>query len=231
MKSLQRNIFKQKSAMTLVEMIISVSIASFIMLFIFKFSSRIFFNFQHGFVSLKNFQDAHIAINYLRRDFSVSCPHITNKGGVNELKRFIGKPFSVGGTGKFLGSNDQIQIMPHHLIFYKYVYPSQGFSNNKRPLIEQIEYVFDETKGTLSRLSSQGKQTFKGFKQVVFGLYVHEANKAVPVLRVKFLIDSGANKSVHFGKPLEITTSIASNFIADSVNYSGWSYRTYHRIK
>lgn len=231
MRTRQRFIYNKKTAMSLVEILISVAIASFVMLFVFKFSSRILFNFQHGFVSLQNFQDAHIAINYLRRDFSVSCPHITNKAGVGELKKFISKPFCINNTGKFLGQNNQIQITPQNLIFYKYAYPNKGFSTHKSPLIEEVKYDFNKTKATLTRSSGGRKQVFKGFKNVQFGLYVHEANKDVPVLHVKFLIDSDTSKSSHFGKPLEITTSIASNFIADSVNHNGWSYRTYHRLK
>ncbi len=218
------------SGFTLVEILIGTVIISFIFYMITTFSSNMAFKYKHGFVDLDNFRVAHQAINQLRRDFNMACPYVTSGDGINEQKKFLFRPLSIDkGAGKFAGANRRIGIMPQHLTFFKFAEAS--FGQHRMPVVEEVEYVFDSDTGVLTRKCRGAQSKFPGFKEMEFKSFVHAANSQVPVLWVRMTLDQNHYQKSDFGKPLELTVSIASDFVADAINYNSWQYRVYHQTK
>ncbi|KAF1083040.1 MAG: hypothetical protein GQF41_0807 [Candidatus Rifleibacterium amylolyticum] len=221
---------KPHSGFTLVEMLIGTVIIGFIFYIVTSFSSNMAFKYKHGFVDLENFRVAHQAINQLRRDFNMACPYVTAGDGINEQKKFLLRPLSIDkGAGKFAGANRRIGIMPQHLTFYKFA--DASFGQHQMPVVEEVEYLFDSASGDLTRRCGATLQKFPGFKEIEFKSFVHQANPQVPVLWVRMTLDQDHYKESDFGKPLELTVSITSNFVADAINYNSWQYRNYHQSK
>lgn len=226
-----------KNGFTFVEMSISVGIALVVFLMIYRFLSNTRMHFMYGTVNLQNLQEARLAVNYLRRDFSCACPRIedpdvpnikdpTIPGYVN-LQKVRNQVF-VTSSWPTTGNGDLIQIDPHGLLFYKFAFGSPDES----PRVELVRYEFDATAKTLIRHSEDGKiQKFTGFADVDFQLYAHQLNPKVPVLWIRFKVHEGENiyGKDSIGKELELTTSITSPFITSSVNNKYWRYETGHK--
>ncbi|MGM0597489.1 MAG: hypothetical protein ACQES9_10665 [Myxococcota bacterium] len=224
---MKKGIIYQKHGITLIEIVTGTVIISFIFFMITNFASNMAFQYKHSFVDLENFRIAHQAVNQLRRDYNMACPFITSKDGIEELKRFLGRPLAISkDQGKFVGANRRIRITPRKLTFFKFA--EFGFSKSSQPMVEEVEYSFDSKKRQLTRTSAGKTTRFKGFAEVEFKSFVHMGNNLTPVLWVKFVLDNDFYKGNE--KPLELTVSIASNFVNDAINHSGWQYRTFHQL-
>lgn len=214
-----------RKAVTFVELTICIILTSIVMGLIYKMMSHTRQNYMYGVVNLQNLQEARIAINYLTRDFSSCCPGFLSSGD-NAFANQQNLRNQIFDTGSNL--NGSIRVTKDSLLFYKYVYDSEG----ETPVIEEVRYVFNPSSKTLER-SSTTKDTLylKGFKNVEFSLYTHELAKNVPMLWVKFVIHDtpktlGATK---IGSELELTTTLSSNFIESSKNNKYWRYETSHK--
>lgn len=223
-----KRFFKPRSAFTMIEMIASVAVALLVFLMIYKLLSSVRNHYLYGTVNLQNLQDARLAINHLRRDFSSACPRFKDGGSpanayiyVNRLRKYIFKD-PPGWVPQY---GDPIQVTPNGLSFFRF-----EFDAGSKPRVELVQYQFDAATKTLKRKYKGSERSFKGFEAVEFRLYTHMVNPAVPLLWVRLLIHEGKEMygSTNIGKPLELTTTISSNFISSSLNNLTWNYETYH---
>lgn len=221
---------KRKSGFTFVELSISVGIALIAFLMIYKFLSSTRHHYLYGTVNLQNLQEARLAINYLRRDFSGACPKIeepTDKAGYIDLQKARKQIFSTRSWNAAASKCELIQIDPVTLLFCRYSYNSP----TEKLMVEEIKYEFDASAKTLLRQGSDGKvKRFSGIEDVEFKIYVHQVNKGVPILWVRLKIHEGENLygSENIGSALELTTSISSPFLASSVNNKYWRFEIGH---
>ncbi len=218
----------KRRAFTFVEMTVSIVIALVVFLMIYRFLSNTRHHYMYGTVNLQNLQEARQALNYLRRDFSCACPRIEDPdtAGYVTLQK-VRKQVFVTSSWPSETEGDLIQIHPHGLLFYKFVF---GTSSVK-PRVEQVAYEFDPAEKVLIRRSAGDRvQKFSGFENVEFKLYAHQLNPKVPVLWVSFKVHEGENifGKDSIGKALELTTSITSHFITSSINNKYWRYETGH---
>lgn len=220
-----------RSGMTFVELAISLGVGLMVLLMVYRFMSGTRQHYMYGTVNLQNLQEARLAINYLRRDFSSACPRIDDPtaaadGYVNLQKlrnQMFVSPSAPTGAG-----GDLIQILPQGLLFHKFSFGSPDES----PRVELVRYEFDSSARVLSRLSESGQiQKFSGIEEVEFRLYSHQMNPRVPILWVRLKVHEGGNTfgTEEIGRALEVTTSIASPFIVSSVNNKYWRYETGHK--
>ena len=212
---------------TFVELMVCIIVASVLMTLLFNFMSDTRHNYMYGVVNIQNLQEARLAINYLKRDFSASCPFLGNPkemGGYNNFQKMRQQLFVTQDTDEN-NMGGLMQVYQHGLSFHKYVYGSFG----EQPKVENVTYQFNQTTKTLERFStSKGKKSFTGFEDVKFCLYVHEVNPNVPMLWVKFRINESSNiyASEKIGNALELTTTISSSFVTSSQNNKYWRYET-----
>lgn len=226
---LKMRVHKRRRAFTFVEMSISVGIALVVFLLIYRFLSSTRHHFMYGTVNLQNLQDARQALNYLRRDFSCACPRIEDPdvAGYVTLQK-VRKQVFLTASWPSETEGELIQIDPHGLSFYKFVFGSP----DEKPRVEHVSYVFDAVAKELTRRSQGDRvQKFSGFEDVDFRLYTHQLNPKVPVLWVRFKVHEGENiyGKDSIGKALELTTSITSHFISSSVNNKYWRYEIGHK--
>ncbi len=223
------NILINRKAITFVEIMICLVIASMVFGVIYGFMSYTSKNYMFGVVNLQNLQDARLAINYLRRDFAAACPRFDDpekdkKNGYINLQKIRKQLFLTNGSIK---GGDLIQVSPNKLSFHKFVYGS----SDKNPRVEPITYQFDKSSQTLTRISrTKGTKVFSGIEDVNFALYFHKINPDIPLLWVKLRIHE-ANKmygNKEIGKALELTTTISSAFINSSQKTKYWRYATGH---
>ncbi len=219
---------KSRSAFTLIEMISSMAVAMLVFLLIYKLLAGVRTHYLYGTVNLQNLQDARLAINFLRRDFSSACPRFKKVASssdgyiyVNRLRKNIFKD-PPGWDPQY---GDPIQVSANALSFFRY-----EFDGGSSPHVEQVQYLFDPATKTLKRKYKGAERGFKGFEAVEFKVYTHMINPGVPLLWVRLLIHEGQQMygSTNIGKPLELTTTISSNFISSSLNHLTWNYETYH---
>ena len=209
---------------TFVEMTLTIGISLVVFMMIYRFFSSTRSHYMYGTVNLQNLHEARMAINYLRRDFSSACPHLQDGASFQDIQRLQKQVFA---AKEFANDNvNLIQVTPNALAFYKFQYDSAD--ENSR--IEPINYTFSGTE--LKRIDGSGREkSFTGFKEVSFKLYTHQLNPNIPVLWVKFVIHEGENiyGTERIGNPLEITTTIASPFIAKNLENLAWRYETTHK--
>lgn len=212
----------------MVELLLSITVALVVFLLIYKLLSGVRSHYLYGTVNLQNLQDARLAVNHLRRDFSSACPRFKNGAAsadaymyVNRLRKYIFKdpPNWAAQYG------DPIQITVNGLTFFRF-----EFDSGSNPHVEKVQYVFDAAAKTLIRKYKGSERKFKGFETVEFRLYTHMVNPAVPLLWVRLLIHEGKEMygTTSIGKPLELTTTISSSFLSSSLNHLTWNYETYH---
>lgn len=193
-----------------------------------------------GVVNLQNLQEARLAINYLRRDFASSCPLFIYNGKSYDYKMLQEVRKQLFATENNDGSSLQeygilIGVDSEGIRFFKFKYDTQ---QNEIPKVELVRYVFNSTTKCLVReVGIQGKERynkkeFKGFEEVRFALYANEIASSVPLLWVKFKIHESSNiyGSENFGKALELTTTLSSNFINSSQNNTYWRYETLQNL-
>lgn len=224
---------RKKHAMTMVEIMVSIIVASLVFKVAYDFLTDTRHNYMYGTVNLQNLQEARLAINYLRRDFASACPLFadpfdSSTGGYVNLQEVKQQLFVTGNSNNNM-NGELMQVHEQGLMFHKFVYGSFG----EKPKVEPVTYQFDESAMTLVRTSpSKGTQVFKGFESVKFALYTHEINSAVPVLWVKFRIHESSNifGSDSIGKALELTTTITSPFVTDSIKNKYWRYEMGHQL-
>lgn len=225
------NKLHNRSAITFVEMMVAVVVASLVFGVAYNFMSDTRHNYMYGTVNLQNLQEARLAINYLRSDFASACPLFvdpdeTGSGGYQNLQKVRKQLFVTGDNGNDL-KGELMQVHQNGILFHKFVYGSYG----EKPRVEAVAYTFDGASKTLIRQSqSKGTKNFSGFENVEFALYTHEINPGVPVLWVKFRIHESSNMfgSDKIGNALELTTTISSPFVSSSLNNKYWRYETGH---
>ncbi|PKL46122.1 MAG: hypothetical protein CVV42_17735 [Candidatus Riflebacteria bacterium HGW-Riflebacteria-2] len=221
-----------RRAFTFVEMSMSVAIALLVFLMIYRFMSTTRMHYMYGTVNLQNLQEARMAINYLRRDFSCATPYIAGQGQVGfftmqKAQNFV---FETTGWTATAGVN-LIKCDSDSLSIPKFAFGSP----DEDPRIEYVTYTY-EPGNILSRklLDASGnlrkEVKFSGIENVEFKLYTHKLNANVPVLWVKLLVhDKSTYGSDEIGKALEVTASISSPFINSLVNHRNWRFETGHK--
>ena len=222
---------QNRKAISFVELMVCVIISVLIFKVVYDFMSNARYNYMYGVVNLQNLQDARLAINYLRRDFSSSCPKFEApsddiQNGYIDLQKARKQLFITKNSNEQI-KGELIQIHDHGLFFHKYIYDSHG----ENPKVETVSYQFDKNSNSLVRTSdTKGRKVFSGFEDVHFSLYTHEMNPNVPLLWVKFRVHESENMygSKKIGQALELTTTISSSFISSSQNNKYWRYETGH---
>lgn len=237
------NLIRNKKAFTLMELMVGLALTMLIIFVAHEFTTGTRRQYMSGTVNLQNLQDARLAINYLRRDFSCACPQIkypledneitiSNKDDVEkeayknllELRAqiFASSSFKESKRGKLIElSSNEVGGNSSHIAFYKYVFGSK----NTKPKVAFVYYYFDKASRTLTRESTEGgRQTFSGFVDVAFNLYVHKLDENVPILWVSFKIHEGAQTfgSDDVGAPLELVTSITSPYLTSLMRNKNW---------
>lgn len=222
---------RNRYGITFVELAISLGVGLMALLMIYQFMSSTRQHYMFGTVNLQNLQEARLAINYLRRDFSSACPRIDepnlSPGGYVDLQK-IRKQMFVSASVPAGAGGDLLQVLPQGLLFHKFAF---GASDHN-PRVELVRYEFDSAARVLTRLSENGHiQTFSGIEEVEFRLYTHRLNPQVPILWVRLKVHEGGSvsKAGEIGSALEITTSIASSFIVSSVKNKFWRYEIGHK--
>jgi len=218
-------------AFTLIEVLSSVVVGTMLMFFVYKFLSGTRFNFLYGTVNLQNLHDAQMAINYLRRDFSSSCPMLSSRDPYVTREQVRRQIFNVQGMAPTHSKLIEIDPGTHRLYFHRFNFNTA--LQNATPTVEPVEYIFDSTRRTLTRTGAGKKVVFEGFDDVAFKVYVHELNPKVPMLAVKLVVNEGRgnqyNATEGVGRPLELTTSITSGFIDTNINNLTWNYELCHQ--
>lgn len=69
----------RKKAFTMIELMIGLAILCMVLTGVHSIFSYIRSQYMHGTVNLQSFEDARLAINHLRRDYSTACPYINYK--------------------------------------------------------------------------------------------------------------------------------------------------------
>ncbi|MBF0502144.1 MAG: prepilin-type N-terminal cleavage/methylation domain-containing protein [Candidatus Riflebacteria bacterium] len=216
---------------TIIEMLFAVSLSCVLMLVVYKFLGGTRLNFLYGTVNLQNMHEAQMAINYLRRDFSSSCPYISSSDPYLIREKFRRQILRVNG---FPPANSQlIDVDPggKRLAFYRFSFDTQ--TSVATPTVEPVKYVFDPARRALDRTYANKTITFDGFDDVSFRVYVHELNPKIPILWVKLIVNEGKGNRYgsgsDIGKPLEITTSITSAFVNSNINNLTWNFDQTHQ--
>ncbi|GAB4270117.1 MAG: hypothetical protein Kow0029_06660 [Candidatus Rifleibacteriota bacterium] len=228
-KVLEHKLYLIKKGFTFIELTVSVGIALVAFLLIYRFLSSTRHHYLYGTVNLQNLQEARLAINYLRRDFSCACPRIEDPdtGGYVNLQNARRQIFSTSSVSS-IPSSDLIYVDDHTMKFYKYAFQSPDES----PRVEEVIYEFDGSAKTLVRRGQDGKtQKFTGIEDVEFKVYVHQVNNRVPILWVRLKIHEGENLygSENIGNALELTASISSPFLTSSLNNKFWRFEIGHK--
>lgn len=223
------NVLKKRPGFTMIEMIVSLAIAMLAFLMIYRFMSGTRHHFMYGTVNLQNLQEARLAINYLRRDFSSACPKLEDSmvTGNEETQRILKHTF-VTPSWPEPGPKGLMQVMPTLLSFYKFEFDPAG---GAKPKVQNIKYEFESSENALIRYSEDGRTVkFTGFESVEFGIYTHQLNPSVPILWAKFRIHEGKNiyGSENIGSALELTTSVSSPFITSYANNKSWRFDSGH---
>lgn len=221
---------RRAKGVTLVETLMGIVVSCILLTVVFKFYGSVLFQFRQGFVNLQNFQDAHIAISWLRKDFATSAPFLFSKEGKDgqALRDTLRVPIDLIGE-RSLGKNQKIAISDDMIIFHHFVNPA--FSQSAVLEMEEITYLFDRQQKTLVRKTNSGTKVFKGFKNVLFKCYVHSLNSEIPLLWVKFVLDHGETpEGGKAGSALELTTTISSAFITDATNVKFWNCLVDHDL-
>lgn len=222
------NASKKRRGFTMIEMMVSLAIAMLAFLMIYRFMSGTRHHFMYGTVNLQNLQEARLAINYLRRDFSSACPMLEDSmtTGNEETQRILKHTF-VTPSWPEASPKGLMQVLPTLLSFYKFEFDPGG----AKPKVQQIIYEFDPSEKALVRNSEDGRTVkFTGFESVEFGIYTHQLNPSVPILWAKFRIHEGKNiyGSEDIGSALELTTSVSSPFITSYANNKSWRFDSGH---
>lgn len=212
---------------TFVEMVMSVAIALLVFLMVYRFMSGTRHHYMYGTVNLQNLQEARMAINYLRRDFSCATPYVGGQGQVDwpDMQKARNFVFETAAWNPIPAVN-LIKLDSDSISIPKFAYGSP----DEEPRIEYVTYTY-EPGNILSRklVDSTGalkrEVRFTGIESVEFKLYTHQLNPNVPLLWVKLLVhDKELYNNV--GKALEVTASISSPAITSLANHPNWRFQT-----
>lgn len=239
-----------KRAFSLIEISIGLILSCMVLFGAYSFFTYTRQQYMYGTVNLQNLEDARMAINYLRRDFSCACPFLDYlydksnlledgswKNNVNpyeELQKLRKNIFNFVSTSgnSIIIDKDQSMAME----FYKFVFDPGELERPQMSKVEKVHYEFDKQARTLIRSSQKGATvTFKGIEDVKFDLYLlsikldedrYKENSVmdVPVLWVSMKIHEGKEKYGDTKKvqPLEISTSITSPYITSWMHNRRW---------
>ncbi len=215
--------------LTLIEMLVSITIGLMALFMIYNFLGSTRMHYMYGTVNLQNLQDARLAINYLRRDFSSSCFFVSPSDAFKtvQLARMSGFKSGTQWSG---GSSHLIEITNRKLSFHRFDFGIDQAVGT--PTVKLVEYEFDPGSKTLNRLDSGQVKTFKGFENVEFKLYVHDCNSQVPMLWVKIVVNESGNiygDNLKADRALELTTTISSAFVTSNLENLSWNYETAHQ--
>jgi hypothetical protein len=214
----------------MVELTVTLAIGMIILGMAYRFMTGTRFHFMHGTVNLQNLSEVRSAINFLRRDFASACPYLSPADNPVHLMLARNRPFNNPPWADALNSKlVQIDADGKQILFYRFLFePNQGSS---LPKVQEVKYEFDATAKVLVR-TVEGKRTvFQGFEGVEFKFFLNETNDKTPILRVKLLAHEGKDKGfgqADLGKPVELTTSIVSQFMHTFYSNKTWNFSTCH---
>ncbi|NLI75415.1 MAG: prepilin-type N-terminal cleavage/methylation domain-containing protein [Candidatus Riflebacteria bacterium] len=223
---------RRRPGFTMVEMIVTMAIGILVFMMVSRFLTGTRFQFMHGTVNLQNLQDARLAINHLRRDFSSATIFFGStytKTTYKTVRALQARTFSQPTVDPANPTEKLISIKaPHQIAFYRFTFETAG----EKPTVERVQYRFDPAAKTLTRTSPSRSIEFKGFEDVEFRLYCHGLNPDVPLLWARFLIHEGEEiyGKADIGKALELTTTISSPFLTSSLQNLSWNFET-HQVK
>lgn len=214
---------------TLIEMLVSISIGLMALFMIYRFLGSTRMHFMYGTVNLQNLQDARLAINYLRRDFSSSCYFVSSADGFKTIQLARMSGFK-SGTPWAGGSSHLVEVTNKKLSFHRFDFNTDQL--NATPTVKLVEYEYDAAAKTLNRLDAGQVKAFRGFEDVEFKLYVHDGNPHVPLLWVKIVVNESDNmygNNLQVDRALELTTTISSAFVTSNLENLSWNYETAHQ--
>lgn len=210
-------------------MLVSITVGLLALFMIYRFLGSTRMHFMYGTVNLQNLQDARLAINYLRRDFSSACFFVSAADAFKtvQLARMSGFKNASPWTG---GNSHLIEVANNKLSFHRFDFNTDLL--NATPTVKLVEYEFDAAAKTLNRLDGGQVKAFRGFEAVEFKLYVHDCNANVPLLWVKIVVnesDKIYGNNLLADRALELTTTISSAFVTSNLENLSWNYETAHQ--
>lgn len=220
--------------LTFIEMVVSLAVAMMAFSLVYSFLSGTRSHYMYGTVNLENLQNARLALNYLRRDFSSACPLFVKPSGntfsdqqkaFKNVTRLRDQIFSSASNPEL---GQPIQIQPDQVLFYRYDFQA----GDQNPVVQMVRYEFDAAARKLRRLVAGGRTIeFEGFEQVSFKLYCHELNPRIPLLSVRLVIHEGKNifGTGNIGQALDVHTTISSSFLNSSEKDRRWNYEVYQK--
>jgi hypothetical protein len=213
----------------MIEMAVGMVLGSVLMYFAFKFMTNTRHQYMHGSVNLQNLQEARLAINYLRRDFSSACPFLDPADADPKINVTLRKkPFDVSGWSAGIKSQ-LVKSSAQVLQFHRFIFNTEAGAVLSK--VVEVEYKYDAPTKTLVRTSEGRQKSFKGLENVEFKLYLDDYNGRVPILWVKLMFHEGkdaAGTDKDLGRPLELTTSIVSPFMNGFYSHQMWNYYSAH---
>lgn len=226
-----------KTGFTFVELLVAIALAVLLFMMAYNLMSGTRAHYQHGTVNLQNLQEARMAINYIRRDFSSAAigieQGVANITSIQQAKLCMFQvPDWADKDGITLiqlsAENDSSSIKLPRFVFD---------SNAITPQLEIVAYTHDAQSLTLCRqvISADGKvvstKNFSGILEVKFSIYTHRLNPNVPFLWVKLLVHEGLSGSKEYGTPLALTASISSPFITSLAKHRDWRFETAYKLR
>lgn len=224
-----------RRGLTFVEMVVSISVALVAFLMVYSFMTGTRSHYMYGTVNLENLQNARLALNYLRRDFSSGCPLFVKDPAATfdaqqkSFKNVTRMRDQIFGSVSNPDLGQPIQIQNDQLLLYRYDFSA----GNQNPAVQMVRYEFDSTARKLRRQVTGGRTIeFDGFDSVSFKIYCHELNPRIPLLAVRMLIHEGKNLygTEKIGDALEMHTTISSAFLNSNVKDRRWNYEVYQKL-
>ncbi|HNV72922.1 MAG TPA: prepilin-type N-terminal cleavage/methylation domain-containing protein, partial [Candidatus Ozemobacteraceae bacterium] len=129
----------ERVGFTLIEMLVSIAIGLMAMFMIYNFLGSTRMHYMYGTVNLQNLQDARLAINYLRRDFSSSCFFVSPSDAFKtvQLARMSGFKSGTQWSG---GNSHLIEITNKKLSFHRFDFGIDQAMGT--PTVKLVEYEF-----------------------------------------------------------------------------------------
>ncbi len=215
----------------MIELSISMAVGAVVLFMVFKFMTYTRMHFMHGTVNLQNLSEIKSAINYLRRDFSSACPYLSQNDSRLKLPELRNLPFNVNNKADGLDSKLVVlDAANKKLQFHRFVFDTESGAAFA-PKVQEVIYVYNSQKKTLTRTMGTTKVVFNGFENVEFKYFLSEYNERVPILWVKIVAHEGKNAvgaNMDLGKPVELTASIASSFMVSYYTNKSWNLDTVH---
>jgi prepilin-type N-terminal cleavage/methylation domain-containing protein len=239
---------------TMVEMIISVFIASLIFLMLNKLFIGATRQHQIGFANLATLEEARLAISWIRRDFSTACPYLSaepDTSGKDPESEFAAKNIirrtlfkqdlsfvqpESARPGMNTGQNQSFPIQYsrdalNSVAFYRFEFGSSR--NDLFSRVETVEYWFDPAEKCLVRRAGAMVRKFQGMEAVEFKFFTPEWSNRAVMLRIRILVRNSARDPSLAAKPasafVQIVSTVNSRFISSNLSDPYWNYESYQK--